>query len=78
MIEVRIPKMGMSTVEVDITNVLVQVGDRVVAGQVLAEVEAEKANVEIEAEASGVVSEVLVTSGEVRNVGNVILCMEEE
>ena len=77
MIEVRVPKMGMSTVEVDVIHVAVALGDRVVAGQVLAEVEAEKASVEIEAETSGVVSAVLLRAGGAANVGDVVCRIDE-
>jgi len=78
MIEIRIPKMGMSTVEVDVSNVAIKVGDQVTIGQVLAEVEAEKASVEIEAEHSGVVTGVLASNGDVRQVGDVICRIEED
>lgn len=72
MIEVRIPKMGASTVDVDLTKWHVAVGASVVPGQVLAEVESEKTNIEIEAEASGVVEEILVEEGAISEVGTVI------
>jgi pyruvate/2-oxoglutarate dehydrogenase complex dihydrolipoamide acyltransferase (E2) component len=76
--EVRIPKMGMSTLEVDVLHVLVTPGQRVVAGDVLVEVESEKANYEIEAEVGGTVAEVLVKEGDVMEVGDVIARIAEE
>jgi pyruvate dehydrogenase E2 component (dihydrolipoamide acetyltransferase) len=77
-IDVHIPKMGMSTVEVDVLAVLVAVGDRVTDEQVVVEVEGEKAIVEILAEATGVVSEVLVAAGDERNVGDVVVRIDED
>ncbi|MER8747646.1 hypothetical protein NKH54_32190 [Mesorhizobium sp. M1004] len=72
MLEVRIPKMGASTVDVDLTKWHVSVGTSVVPGQILAEVESEKTNIEIEAETAGVVAEILVDEGAVTGVGTVI------
>lgn len=72
MIDMKIPKMGMSTVEVDVTKWHVAVGDKVKAGQVLVEIESEKATMEMEAEAAGTVTEILVAEGAVTEVGTVI------
>lgn len=76
MIDVHIPKMGMSTVEVDIVEVHVAVGDRVEPGTILVEVQSEKANFEVEAGASGTVRELLVAEGDEANVGDVIARIE--
>ncbi|MER8950120.1 biotin/lipoyl-containing protein [Mesorhizobium sp. M0809] len=72
MIEVRIPKMGASTVEVDLTKWHVSTGSHVVAGQVLAEIESEKTTIEIEAEIAGVVEEICLPEGSSTEVGTVI------
>ncbi|MBA2476198.1 MAG: biotin attachment protein [Actinobacteria bacterium] len=76
MIDVRIPKMGMSTVEVDIVRVLVAPGQRVSAGDIVVEVESEKANYEVEAGAAGTVAEVLVSEGEEARVGDVVVRLD--
>ncbi|RWL38991.1 MAG: hypothetical protein EOR73_32335 [Mesorhizobium sp.] len=78
MFEVRIPKMGASTVEVDLTKWYVSVGTSVVPGQILAEVESEKTNIEIEAETAGVVAEILVDEGSATEVGIVICRINTE
>ena len=72
MFEVKIPKMGQSTVEVDLTAWLVKQGERVEKGAPLAEVESEKVTLEIESEVAGVVDELLVQAGDVTEVGAVI------
>ena len=77
MIDVRIPKMGMSTVEVDVIRVHVAPGQRVAKGDVVVEVESEKANYEIEAGVAGVVAVVLVAEGDLREVGDVVVRIEE-
>ncbi len=76
MTDVHIPKMGMSTVEVDILEVLVTVGQQVAEGETLFEIEGEKAAFEVEAPVAGVVAEVLVRTGDVRNVGDVAIRLE--
>ena len=78
MTDVRIPKMGMSTIEVDVLRVLVSEGQRVAPGDVLVEIESEKANYEVEAEVAGTVAELLVQEGDVRQVGDVVARIEED
>jgi pyruvate/2-oxoglutarate dehydrogenase complex dihydrolipoamide acyltransferase (E2) component len=75
-IDVQIPKMGMSTVEVDVVAVRVAPGDRVEPGTIVVEVESEKANYEIEAGTAGTVAEVLVAEGDEANVGDVVVRIE--
>lgn len=72
MLEVKIPKMGQSTVEVDLITWLIKQGDRVEKGTPLAEVESEKVTLEIESDAAGVVEELLVQAGDVTEVGAII------
>jgi pyruvate/2-oxoglutarate dehydrogenase complex dihydrolipoamide acyltransferase (E2) component len=76
MIDVHIPKGGMSTVEVDVVAVHVGPGDVVEAGTVLLEVESEKATFEVEAGQAGTVREVLVQEGDPANVGDVVVRIE--
>lgn len=76
MIDVHIPKMGMSTVEVDIVAVHVTPGDRVEPRTIVVEVQSEKANFEVEAGHTGVIKEVLVNEGDEANVGDVVVRLE--
>jgi len=78
MTDVRVPKMGMSTVEVDVVKVLVKPGQRVAAGETVVEIEAEKSELEIEAEVAGTVAEVLVSEGDVLEVGDVLVRIEKD
>jgi pyruvate/2-oxoglutarate dehydrogenase complex dihydrolipoamide acyltransferase (E2) component len=77
MMEIRIPKMGMSTVEVDVVKWEVQVGDIIEVGQPLVVVESEKAEMTIDAEMRGVMREIRVKEGETVEVGTVICRVEE-
>lgn len=76
MIDVQVPKMGMSTVEVEIVGVQVKVGDVVAAGDGLVEVEGDKATFTIEAEVAGTVAEILAEVGDERQVGDVVVRIE--
>jgi pyruvate/2-oxoglutarate dehydrogenase complex dihydrolipoamide acyltransferase (E2) component len=76
LIDVQIPKMGMSTVEVDIVRVLVKPGQRVEPTDVVVEIESEKANYEVEAGAAGTISEILVAEGDEAQVGDVVARIE--
>ncbi len=59
-IEIRLPKLDESTTEADLLSWLVKSGDTVERGDVIAELETDKATVELEAPASGVMAEILV------------------
>ncbi len=74
--EIRIPKLGMETTECEIKTWLVNVGDRVNAGGELLEVETEKADVVIEAEVAGVITELRHARGERVEVGAVVGVIE--
>lgn len=76
MTAVLVPKLGMSTTDVDIVEWLVSVGDRVRRGQALALVESDKAQIEIEASEDGVVVEILAAPGATIPVGAPIARLE--
>ena len=76
MIDVHIPKAGMSTVEVDVIAVHVAPGDVVEPATVLIEVESEKATFDVEAGHAGTVRELLVREGDEARVGDVIARIE--
>ncbi len=59
-VEVLLPQWGMGMSEGTIVAWKKKVGDRVVEGEILAEIEAEKATQELEAPATGVLTEIQV------------------
>lgn len=61
--EVIIPILDQTGGEVTITEWLKKEGDPVEAGEVICEVEASKANVEIEAQANGILRRILIEVG---------------
>ena len=66
------PKMSDAMTEGKVITWRKRAGEAVQRGDVIAEIETDKVNVEIEAEASGVLSEILVPAGGVAPVGAVI------
>ena len=77
MTEIRVPKMGPTTVEVEVMELLVSEGQRIAAGDPVAEVETEKTEVTIEATAAGIVSEILVSVGDICQIGEVLCTVAE-
>jgi pyruvate dehydrogenase E2 component (dihydrolipoamide acetyltransferase) len=76
--DVLMPKLSDTMEEGKIIKWLKQPGDRVRSGDLLAEVETDKANMEIESFDEGVVSELKVQEGESVPVGSVIAVLGAE
>jgi pyruvate/2-oxoglutarate dehydrogenase complex dihydrolipoamide acyltransferase (E2) component len=77
--EVILPKWGLTMEDGALVAWLKQPGDRVEAGEVLAEVETEKVTNALEAPVSGIISRLLVAEGtEEIEVGTVLCIIEED
>jgi len=76
-IDVTMPKLSDTMEEGKILRWLKQPGERVAIGEVIAEVETDKANMELEAYDEGVLSEVRVKEGDSAPVGAVIAVLAE-
>lgn len=70
--DIRIPKLGLTMESADLTIWLVAVGDRVEEGESIAEIATDKIDHEIEAPASGRITELLAAEGDELDVGAVI------
>ena len=77
MTEIRVPKMGPTTVEVEIMELLVREGQRIDEGDPVAEVETEKTTVTIEATAAGIVTEIRVAAGDICQIGEALCTVAE-
>lgn len=75
--EIRIPKLGLDTLECDVRRWFVNVGERVEKGAPLLEVETEKAVMNVEAEVSGLLRERRVSAGDTVDVGAIIGLIED-
>ncbi|GIW56899.1 MAG: hypothetical protein KatS3mg082_3303 [Nitrospiraceae bacterium] len=76
-LEIRMPKLSDTMEEGTILRWYKKVGETVERGEVIAEVETDKADMEVEAEASGVIREIRVAEGESAPVGAVLAILEE-
>jgi pyruvate dehydrogenase E2 component (dihydrolipoamide acetyltransferase) len=74
-IEVSMPQMGADMTEGTVVRWLKQVGDEVERGEIIAEIETDKATVELEAFQAGVMRKHVVDEGETVPVGQVIALM---
>ena len=77
-IDVRMPKLSDSMESGVIIRWMKAPGDAVAKGEPLAEVETDKADVELEASASGVLREITVAQGQSAAVGAVIAVLAAE
>lgn len=79
MVEIILPKWGL-TMEVGVLREWRKhQGDRVEAGEVVAEVETEKITNELEAPAGGVICKILVPAGDAEvKVGSVLCLIDED
>ncbi len=73
-IEIKVPDIG--TDEVEITEILVKVGDKVEAEQSLITVEGDKASMEVPSPQAGVVKEIKVSVGDKTETGKLIMIFD--
>ncbi len=74
--ELKLPELGENIESVEVTAVMIAVGDQVERDQPVIEVETEKASLEVPAPAAGKITELLVSKGDQITVGQVILRIE--
>lgn len=77
-VEVLLPQWGMGMNEGTILEWKKKIGDRVTEGDILAEIEAEKATQELEAPATGVLTEILVEANKETKVRTVLAIIEAD
>ena len=75
--EIRIPKLGLDTLECDVRGWLVELGGIVMRGAPLLEVESEKAIIAIDAEVTGTLREIRAAAGQTVPVGAIVGVIEE-
>lgn len=76
--EVRLPQLGQTMEEGTIVNCLVKVGDQVKKGDVLFEIETDKATLEIESPSDGFVKHIIARQGQTLPVGDPVLVLGEK
>ncbi|WP_047979833.1 2-oxoglutarate dehydrogenase complex dihydrolipoyllysine-residue succinyltransferase [Ornithinibacillus contaminans] len=76
--EIKVPELAESITEGTIAEWLVKIGDKVEKGDPVVELETDKVNVEVNAEVSGFLTEIVREEGEDVVVGDVIAKVSEE
>ena len=76
--EVRLPQLGQTMEEGTVVNCLVKVGDEVKKGDIIFEIETDKATLEMESPAGGFVKEILVAVDQTLPVGAPMLVLGEK
>lgn len=71
-LRVKVPKLGSSATEAEVSVISAQVGQSVIAGATLVELETDKVTVAIDAPAAGIVQEIPVSEGDVVTTGEVV------
>ena len=71
LVEVNVPDIGSD--EVNVTDIMVKVGDRVEVDQSIINVEGDKASMEVPAPIAGVVKEILINVGDKVTTGKLIM-----
>jgi len=75
-IEIKVPDIGSD--EVEVTEILVKVGDKVEAEQSLITVEGDKASMEVPSPQAGVVKEIKISTGDKVETGSLIMVFDAE
>ena len=76
--EVRLPQLGQTMEEGTVVNCMVKVGDEVKKGDVIFEIETDKATLEMESPADGFVRHILVKVDETLPVGEPLLVLGDK
>lgn len=76
MIEIKVPELGESITEGTISAWIKKEGDAVTQGDVIAEIETDKVNLEISADADGVLAKLLKEEGTNVEIGEVIATLD--
>jgi pyruvate dehydrogenase E2 component (dihydrolipoamide acetyltransferase) len=75
--EIKLPELGENIEKGDVVRVLVKVGDVIAADQPIAELETDKATIEVPSPEAGAVSEIRIKPGDKVKVGQVLMVLSE-
>jgi pyruvate/2-oxoglutarate dehydrogenase complex dihydrolipoamide acyltransferase (E2) component len=74
---IKLPNLGADTEEARLVAWLKKVGDSVTTGEAIAEIETEKATVDLESPATGTITEILVSADTDVTVGTILANLDE-
>ena len=75
--EFKLPELGENIEAADVANVLVKEGDIVKKDQAIIEIETDKATIEVPSTLEGIITKLLVKSGDKVKVGSVVMVVDE-
>ncbi|MFZ1519730.1 MAG: dihydrolipoyllysine-residue acetyltransferase [Ignavibacteriaceae bacterium] len=75
--EFKLPELGENIEAADVASVLVKEGDTVKKDQAIIEIETDKATIEVPSTIEGVITKLLVKSGDKVKVGSVVMIVDE-
>jgi pyruvate dehydrogenase E2 component (dihydrolipoamide acetyltransferase) len=78
LVDFKVPNMGDNVASGTVTSIFVSVGDTISADQGIAELETDKAVIELPSDVSGVVKEILFSEGDTLEVGQKVLVIETQ
>ena len=70
--QILMPALSPTMSEGSLTKLLINVGDKIKAGDIVAEIETDKSTMELESFCSGKISKILVKEGDVVETGQTI------
>jgi len=76
--DVRLPKLGQTMEEGTVVGCLVKVGDEIKKGDIIFEVETDKATLEVQSPADGFVKNILVDIGQALLVGDAVMVLGDK
>jgi len=75
--EIKLPELGENIEKGDVVRVLVKVGDLIAVDQPIAELETDKATIEVPSPSAGAVAEIRIKPGDKVKVGQVLMVLTE-
>ncbi|MEE2875645.1 MAG: dihydrolipoamide acetyltransferase family protein [Chloroflexota bacterium] len=78
MSEIRLPELGEDILDADVLKILVSVGDYVRENDSVLEIETEKATLDVPSEIEGYVTDIMVSTGQVIEVGQLLFVLSQE
>ena len=78
MIDIKLPELGEGINEVEVSDILVKIGDKINNDDPIIVLETEKASMEIPSNQSGVVSEILIKKGDMISKNQIIIKLDSE
>lgn len=75
--EFKLPELGENIEAADVANVLVKEGDTVKKDQAIIEIETDKATIEVPSTVEGIITKLLVKTGDKVKVGSVVMVVDE-